>query len=120
MATVARVQSSGWDASSFGTFAGDNGIGLRAGQLTQISVDGASPSIRGGDGDVEAALDQETILGQAPAALQRAYFGPNTAQRGRHLQRARHPGGQRRDRRDVVLEGAVRTLDTGRVAYRGP
>lgn len=79
--TVATVQFSGWDAGSLSTFASQQGLTLAAGQLTQIGVDGANPATPdGGDGDVEVALDQETILGAAPAAQQRAYFGPNTGQ----------------------------------------
>ena len=76
--TVATVQFSGWDATSLTHYAGEVGTTLATNQLTEIPENGADPTAADGNGgDVEVALDQETILGQAPAANQRAYFGTN-------------------------------------------
>lgn len=77
--TVASVQFGPWNDSDFQTFAAENGIPF-TGQLTQIRVSGPPVSPVGNDTSgthTEVALDLETILGGAPQAKQRAYFGTN-------------------------------------------
>lgn len=76
--TVATIQFSGWNPSDATTYAQAAGIPLAAGQITSISVNGASVSTPDGSGgDVEAALDVEGILAVAPAAKQRVYVTTN-------------------------------------------
>lgn len=77
--TIATVQFSGWNSSDLGSYAA--AIGQPLPLVSQISVDGASPSTPDGyGGDQEVALDQEMIAAGAPSAAQRIYFAPNTAQ----------------------------------------
>jgi hypothetical protein len=78
--TVATVQFSGWNSSDLQAYATDQNITTypQAGQLAQISVDGANHTVPdGGGGEAEVAIDQEMILAAAPLANQRAYFAPN-------------------------------------------
>jgi hypothetical protein len=81
--TVATIQLSGWDDSNLTTFATQNSLGtpVVSGQYQAVSVDGASTTTPdGGGGDIEFALDQETLLAVAPKANQVAYVAPNTDQ----------------------------------------
>ncbi|MHB8452328.1 MAG: S53 family peptidase, partial [Mycobacteriales bacterium] len=84
--TIATLQLSGWDDANLYTwaqaeFGANTPNPTTDGQYTQIAVDGASPSTPDNMGDdAEVALDQETLLGTAPYADQRAYFTPNTDQ----------------------------------------
>lgn len=73
--TVATVQFSGWSHSDLDTYATGAGLSVAPGQVTDISVDGASTTTPAYGGDVEAALDQELLLAAAPAARQRVYVG---------------------------------------------
>jgi subtilase family serine protease len=78
-ATIATVQFSGWNSSDLTSYT--NAIGQRAPSVTQISVDGTSPSsFDGAGGEEEVALDQEMLAAGAPSAAQRIYFAPNNAQ----------------------------------------
>lgn len=76
--SVATLQFSGWDARALSVYA--TAAGIPAPSYTPISVNGADPSAVAGNGDLEVALDQETIASQAPYARQRAYFAPNSLQ----------------------------------------
>jgi hypothetical protein len=79
--TVATIQLSGWDNRAFGTFATRVGRPnpVATHRYAAVPVDGADPTAPDGNGgDVEVALDQESIYDTAPSALQRAYFAPNT------------------------------------------
>src|ERR1019366_5378287 len=81
--TVATIQLSGWDDSNLATFATNAGLPnpVASGQYQAVSVDGASTTTAdGGGGDIEFALDQETLLSVAPKAHQMAYVAPNTDQ----------------------------------------
>jgi subtilase family serine protease len=81
--TVATIQLSGWDDSNLATFAANAGLPnpVASGQYQAVSVDGQNPSVAdGGGGDIEFALDQETLLSVAPKANQVAYVAPNTDQ----------------------------------------
>lgn len=82
--TIATIQFSGWNTQDLTDYA-QLDLGLpdptTNGQYTGVSVDGASISTPDGNGgDIEVALDQETLLGLAPSAQQRAYIAPNTSQ----------------------------------------
>jgi hypothetical protein len=80
--TIATVQFQGWDPADLTRYAAAAGLPdpVRSGQYTGIGVLGKDPrQIEGTDGgDLEVALDQQALLGVAPAARQRAYFGPNS------------------------------------------
>ena len=81
--TVATIQLSGWNDSNLVTFAKNANLPnpVASGQYQALSVDGASTSnADGGGGDIEFALDQETLLAVAPKANQVAYVAPNTDQ----------------------------------------
>jgi hypothetical protein len=81
--TVATLQFSGWNDSALTTFAANIGVAdpVASHQYQSVSVDGASTSTPDGSGgDVEVALDQETLLSVAPQADQVAYMAPNTTQ----------------------------------------
>jgi hypothetical protein len=80
--TVATVQFSGWDASNLTSFATSRGLPdpVASHQYQSVSVDGASATTAVGGGDLEVALDQETILDTAPLADQVAYIAPNSDQ----------------------------------------
>ncbi len=71
--TVATVQFDGWNSADFTNYAAAAGIPLAPGQMTSISVDGASVS---GTAQ-EDPLDAETLLAMAPAAKQLMYIAPN-------------------------------------------
>ncbi len=80
--TIATLQFSGWDPSALSTFVATQVPGLSdpvgSGQYTGIGIAGANPtSPDGGGGDVEVALDQESLIATAPNAAQRAYVAPN-------------------------------------------
>jgi hypothetical protein len=81
--TIATIQFSGWDATALSTFAAKQLSELTTDpvashQYTPVSVNLASPTLpAGGGGDIEVALDQESLLATAPNAAQRAYFVPN-------------------------------------------
>lgn len=72
--TIATIQFSGWHSSDLTTYA--SAAGRAVPSVTQVSVDGASPTAISGTGDLEVALDQEMLLAAAPAAAQRIYFAP--------------------------------------------
>ncbi|PZE29905.1 hypothetical protein [Curtobacterium sp. MCBD17_028] len=77
--TIATVQFSGWNAGDLTAYA--NAAGTAVPSVTQIPIDGADPTAPSDtNGGVEVALDQETILGNAPAAAQRIYFVNQDAQ----------------------------------------
>jgi len=81
--TIATLQFSGWDDSDLSAFASGNGQPdpVATGQYTPVSVDGADPGEPDGTGgEIEVALDQESLLAAAPNAPQRAYFTNNSAQ----------------------------------------
>ncbi len=81
--TIATLQLSGWDASNLSTYAAHYGMAnpVASGQYQAYSVDGSSPTaVDGQGGDVEVALDQETLLTTAPKAQQAAFFAPNSVQ----------------------------------------
>jgi hypothetical protein len=81
--TVATIQLSGWNDSNLINFATHAGLGnpVTSGLYRAVSVDGASTTTAdGGGGDIEFALDQETLLSVAPQAHQVAYVAPNTDQ----------------------------------------
>ncbi|MFN2625785.1 MAG: S8 family serine peptidase, partial [Mycobacteriales bacterium] len=83
--TVATVQFDGWRRTDLASYAagafgiapsiGPDGTGA---QIQEVSVSGKLPSEIEAGGDVEVALDQESIFAAAPAARQRIYFAPNT------------------------------------------
>lgn len=78
---IATLQFSGWDSADLSTFALRNGLpDPRANNhYTEVSVDGADPSVPdGAGGEYEVALDQEALLTSAPNAAQIAYFAPNS------------------------------------------
>jgi hypothetical protein len=88
---VATLQFDGWDNSYLTSFAQQptivGGLGwaqdpVADGQYREVAVsDGqttADPRAALDGGDLEVALDQETILAVAPYANQVAYFAPNT------------------------------------------
>ncbi len=80
--TIATLQFSGWDPSALTTFVATQVPGLSdpvgSGQYTGIGVAGANPtSPDGTGGDIEVALDQESLIATAPNANQRAYVAPN-------------------------------------------
>lgn len=79
-ATIGSLQLSGWDAGNLAVFAQAAGIPLLAAQYQPTGVDGMTPSrydpADGGHGEV--SLDQEALLGAAPAAVQAPYFAPNS------------------------------------------
>ena len=82
---VATVQFSGWDDAALSLYAADHLPGLpdpRGGTVAQYTGIGVGRATTwqqsDGDGYVEVALDQESILGAAPRLRQRAYIGPNT------------------------------------------
>jgi hypothetical protein len=74
-AIVATVQLSGWNTASLSNYASATGVPnpLTNGQYTAVNVDGGPDN---NNGYFEVALDQEALLGVAPKAKQRAYFGP--------------------------------------------
>jgi hypothetical protein len=77
--TVATLQFSGWDETQLATYARTvYGRSLPAGLYTSVSVDGADVTAADGEGDVEVALDQESLLAVAPGVRQRAYIAPNS------------------------------------------
>jgi hypothetical protein len=81
--TVATLQFSGWNDLSLTTFASHIGVAdpVASGQYQAVSVDGASTTKPDAtNGDVEVALDQETLLSVSPKADQVAYMAPNTTQ----------------------------------------
>ena len=78
---IATLQFSGWNAGDLTTFASDNGLAdpVTAGRYAGVSVDGADPAVPdGAGGEIEVALDQESLLFTAPNAKQVAYFAPNS------------------------------------------
>lgn len=77
--TVATVQLSGWDRNDLVGYAA--AVGLPVPAVDQIAVDGADVHrFDGAGGETEVALDQEALLATAPAARQRVYIAPNSAQ----------------------------------------
>ncbi|MBV9098528.1 MAG: S53 family peptidase [Frankiaceae bacterium] len=75
--TVATVQLSGWNSADLATYGNTLSPPVTP-NYTPLSVNGAKPNqADGAQGDVEVALDQETLLAVAPSAAQRAYFAPN-------------------------------------------
>jgi hypothetical protein len=74
--TIATVQFSGWDSSDLSTYAAAAGVAMPS--VTQVSVNGFSPTNTSNGGDYEVALDQEVLLAAAPKAAQRIYFAANT------------------------------------------
>lgn len=73
---IATVQLSGWHPADLTTY-GSSLSPQATPNYTAISVGGADPTAPDGfGGDLEVALDQETLLAVAPAAAQRAYFAP--------------------------------------------
>ena len=77
--TIGLFQPSGWQASDLTTYASAAGIPLAAGQITEVSVDGADPTQVGpNDNAFEVALDVEGALAIAPKARQRLYFTKNS------------------------------------------
>ncbi|MBV9485855.1 MAG: S53 family peptidase [Frankiaceae bacterium] len=79
--TVATVQFAGFKARDLKIYAKKTGlpniVGTR--HYRPISVDGGAGSAANSNGgDIEVALDQESILATAPHANQRPYFAPNT------------------------------------------
>lgn len=79
--SVATLQLAPWNSGDLQTFSNEH-LGGVTPNYSAISVDAgtASPASATDDGHAEVALDQETILGQAPQAAQRAYFAPNSDQ----------------------------------------
>ena len=79
---IATLQFSGWDNSSLTDFASNYGLPdpVASGQYQAVAVDGADPTVALGGGDIEVALDQETLLHAAPTAHQVAYITQNSAQ----------------------------------------
>jgi hypothetical protein len=75
---VATVQFSGVNPTDVLSYAAAASIPVYTGQLTLVSVDGTSPTTPVDGGDVEVALDMESILAVAPMARQRAYVAANT------------------------------------------
>ncbi|MEI7779657.1 MAG: S53 family peptidase [Actinomycetes bacterium] len=80
--TIATLQFSGWDPSALSTFVATQVPGLSdpviSGQYTGIGIAGANPSLPDATGgDIEVALDQESLIATAPNAAQRAYVAPN-------------------------------------------
>ncbi|MGF7237530.1 MAG: S8 family serine peptidase, partial [Frankia sp.] len=80
--TIATLQLAGWHPADLTTYARAAGRPdpIASGRYTAIGIGRSqtyNPAVDG-DGDAEVALDQETILGVAPHARQRAYFAPNT------------------------------------------
>ncbi|MGZ4664128.1 MAG: S53 family peptidase, partial [Frankiaceae bacterium] len=78
---IATLQFDGWYPADLRGYAA--GIGLpdpiTSGAFTAVTVAGANPQLPQWElGATEVALDQETLLGVAPHARQRAYFAPNT------------------------------------------
>lgn len=77
--TVATIQFSGYARSDITTYAAAAGIPLAPGQITDVSISGASPSrFDGYGGEYEVAMDVQAVLALAPAARQRVYIAPNT------------------------------------------
>ena len=80
--TVATIQFSGWDAADLTAYATQVSLPdpVASGQYMSISVQGADPTVPDAtEGNVEVALDQESILATAPNVKQRAYFAANDA-----------------------------------------
>lgn len=80
--TIATLQLAGWHPADLTTYARAAGQPdpVASGRYTAVGIGRTQtydPAVDG-DGDAEVALDQETILGVAPHARQRAYFAPNT------------------------------------------
>jgi len=74
--TIATVQLSGWKSADLTTY-GNTLTPPVTPSYTTVRISGANPNLPDGShGDVEVALDQETLLAVAPAAKQRAYFAP--------------------------------------------
>ena len=74
--TVGTLQLSGWTAADLSTYAARFNIPLSPGQITNISVGGASTTTSAPQGGaLEVTLDQTAILAVAPAAKQRIYIG---------------------------------------------
>ena len=77
--TVGTVQYSGWDSGDLTTYAQAAGIALASGQVTSISVSGASTTaFDGTGGQSDVSLDQEALLAVAPSAKQRVYATSNS------------------------------------------
>jgi hypothetical protein len=80
-AAVGILNLAGWYPGNLTTYANKAGLPLSSGQVSTIEVSpGASvpdPATDQG-GDVEVALDAESVFATAPAADQRLYFGSNT------------------------------------------
>lgn len=82
--TIATLQFGAWDPADLATYAASAfGSGfpnpLTDGQYTGINLSGAPDTTTTASQDnVEASLDQETLLGVAPGARQRAYFAANS------------------------------------------
>ena len=79
--TIATLQFSGWDSGDLTQYAADNGLAdpVASGRYSAVSVDGADPkTLDGSGGEIEVALDQESLLATAPYAKQVAYFAPNS------------------------------------------
>lgn len=73
---VGTLQLSGWNQTDLDTYAADHGIPF-LNQIQPVEVDGATDTHESqGTGNVEVDLDQETILADAPAAVQRIFFAP--------------------------------------------
>lgn len=76
--TIATIQFSGWNSADLKTYAHQHGLPYSSSTLTQVPVAQSSvPTTSDGDGAIEVALDQESILSTDPSAHQRAYFAPN-------------------------------------------
>jgi kumamolisin len=79
--TIATLQLAGFARSDLATFAHKTHLPNIVGtpRYRPVQVDGGSgtPASSNG-GDIEGALDQESILSTAPFARQRPYFAPNS------------------------------------------
>jgi len=81
--TVATLQLSGWNPADLTTYASQHSLPdpVASGQYVGIAALGGHPTQPDGkDGDVEVALDQESLLAVAPGVKQRAYFAGNSTQ----------------------------------------
>jgi kumamolisin len=79
--TIATLQLAGFLSSDLSTYAKKTGLPniVHTPRYRPVTVDGGSGAAAdSGGGDVEVALDQESILATAPGAKQRPYFAPNS------------------------------------------
>jgi kumamolisin len=80
---IATIQFSGWNPADLTSYAQSNNLyggtsydPVASGGYTAVDVDGGATF--SADGQVEVALDQESIATIAPSLNQIAYFAPNT------------------------------------------